>query len=94
VRLEKDLENKLKSEVEKRSGLCLKFTSPGHTGVPDRIVITPKGQLPFVELKKTKRERLDPKQLYWRERLMKYKQSVYTVKEPEDIEELIARYFN
>ena len=94
MRLEKDLENKLKIEVEKRNGLCLKFTSPGHTGVPDRIVITPKGQLLFVELKKSKREHLDPKQLYWRERLMTFQQTVYTIKEPEDIEELIARHFN
>lgn len=30
--------------------LCYKFTSPGHNGVPDRIVICPAGTF-FVELK-------------------------------------------
>lgn len=34
-------------------GLCLKFTSPGHAGVPDRIVFLPGGKLILVELKTT-----------------------------------------
>lgn len=94
MRLEKDTENKLKSEVEKRHGLCLKFTSPGHTGVPDRIVITPDGRLIFVELKKSKNERLGPKQRYWKDRLISYGQIVHVVKEPEDIQELLELHFH
>jgi hypothetical protein len=31
--------------------MCLKFTSPGAPGVPDRIVIAPDGRVYFVELK-------------------------------------------
>lgn len=40
MKTEKDIENYLK---KKCAGLCLKFTSPGTIGVPDRIVVLPKG---------------------------------------------------
>lgn len=47
MKTEKDIENYLK---RKCTGLCLKFTSPGTIGVPDRIVVLPKGIF-FVEVK-------------------------------------------
>lgn len=47
MRTEKDIENYLK---RKCPGLCLKFTSPGTVGVPDRIVVIPAGVF-FVEVK-------------------------------------------
>lgn len=31
---------------------CLKFVSPGCTGVPDRLILIPGGKLLFVEMKK------------------------------------------
>lgn len=49
---EKELEQKLKKEVKKRSGLCLKFVSPGFAGVPDRLLLLSKGRMSFVEVKK------------------------------------------
>ena len=49
--LEKEIEKKLVKEVKEKGGLCLKFVSPGVVGVPDRIVLLPKGRLAFVELK-------------------------------------------
>lgn len=48
---EKKLESKLKNEIEKLGGLALKFTSPYFTGMPDRVLLLPKGRLFFVELK-------------------------------------------
>ena len=50
--LEKDIEARLKRGVERVGGLCLKFISPGCTGVMDRIVLLPGGRVIFVELKK------------------------------------------
>lgn len=47
MRTEKDIENYLK---KKTKGLCLKFTSPGTIGVPDRIVVMNTGTF-FVEVK-------------------------------------------
>lgn len=39
--LEKDIEARLKRGVERAGGLCLKWVSPGCTGVMDRIVLLP-----------------------------------------------------
>lgn len=49
--LEKEIERKLIQAVKLKGGLCLKFTSSGYDGVPDRLVLLPKGRLAFVELK-------------------------------------------
>ena len=48
---EREIEEKLRVESQKRGGLAMKFVSPGLVGVPDRIVILPQGKLGFVELK-------------------------------------------
>lgn len=49
--LEKEIERRMVKLVKDRGGLCYKFESPGSPGVPDRIIITPAGQVVFVELK-------------------------------------------
>ena len=49
---EREIERKLVLEVKKRSGICLKFVSPGYDGVPDRIVLLPKGKMGFIEVKR------------------------------------------
>lgn len=51
MQLEKDIEKYLKNEIEKRKGLCWKFTSPGTAGVPDRIIVI-KDHVIFTELKR------------------------------------------
>ena len=48
---ERDIEKKMTQAVKKAGGLALKFVSPGLAGVPDRLVLMPKGRLCFVELK-------------------------------------------
>lgn len=48
---ERDVEAHYKKLVEARGGLFIKFTSPSHSGVPDRIVILPDGRIYFVEFK-------------------------------------------
>ena len=47
---EKRIEQRLVKKVKELGGLCWKWTSPGTTGVPDRLVIY-KGQIYPVELK-------------------------------------------
>lgn len=60
---EKDIERKLKKRVEAMGCMCLKFESPGFTGVPDRMILMPGGRMIFVELKAPgKKER--PRQEY------------------------------
>lgn len=49
--LEKYIEQKLVTEVKKMGGMALKFVSPGFDGVPDRLILLPKGKMAFIELK-------------------------------------------
>lgn len=48
---EAQIEARMVRMIQDRGGLCLKFTSPGNPGVPDRIVVLPGGRVIFVELK-------------------------------------------
>lgn len=49
--MEKDVEKILTKGVETLGGRCYKWVSPNANGVPDRIVLLPKGVVIFVELK-------------------------------------------
>ena len=51
--LEKVIERKLRDGVKKLGGgaQCLKFESPGTSGVPDRMILLPGGRVVFVALK-------------------------------------------
>lgn len=48
---ESAIEARLRKEVERAGGRCLKFVSPGHTGVPDRIILMPGRRVYFAETK-------------------------------------------
>ena len=48
---ENQIEAKLKQMVEKQGGIAPKFVSPGLSGMPDRLVLLPGGQIAFVEVK-------------------------------------------
>jgi hypothetical protein len=48
---EKAIEEKLVNAVKAVGGVCWKFTSPGTSGVPDRIVLMQDGRIGFVEVK-------------------------------------------
>ena len=54
--LESYIESKLRKKIKslKCGALCLKFVSPGFTGVPDWIILLPGAKVIFVELKKPK----------------------------------------
>lgn len=56
--LEKEIERRLLLPIRELGGLCLKFESPGFTGVPDRLLLLPGGHTVFVETKQPgKKER-------------------------------------
>lgn len=69
---EKNLERKLREEVKKLGGMALKFISPGHAGVSDRIVLMPGGRIWFVELKQ-KGKKLNPLQEIFKKQTDKLK---------------------
>lgn len=48
---EKCIEQKLVTSVKAVGGITPKFVSPGFDGMPDRIILLPKGKFAFVEVK-------------------------------------------
>lgn len=65
INSESQVENRLLKQLE-GFGLCLKWVSPGNSGVPDRIIMA-RGRVFFVELKKPKNGKLSALQK-WRQR--------------------------
>lgn len=67
---EKTVEAALRKAVEDEGGLCLKWVCPGHTGVPDRMILFPGGIIAFVELKRPgAKVKAGGLQEWWREKL-------------------------
>ena len=50
--LEKEIEKRVCEHAKEMKILNYKFVSPGHIGVPDRMFITPKGYIFFIEFKR------------------------------------------
>jgi hypothetical protein len=83
--LEKDIEQKLRQTVEKLGGRCLKWTCPGWSGVPDRIVLLPGGRIHFVETKRPKGGRYSAMQDKWRDWLHALGFSYWRIKDDEQL---------
>lgn len=50
--LEKIIENKVVHHAKSKGWLAYKFTSPSCRGVPDRMCISPDGEVLFIEFKR------------------------------------------
>ena len=81
---ERDIEQKLVKAVKARGGLAPKFVSPGFDGVPDRIVLLPRGRIAFMELK-AKGRKMRPLQVRRKRQLESLGFSVYCIDSPEQI---------
>ena len=86
TKLEKDIEQKLRTMVERYGGHCLKWVCPGWSGVPDRIVLLPGGRVVFVETKRPKGGKLSELQKWWAHRLIDLGFSYETVWNDGDLE--------
>ncbi|MDK4486751.1 VRR-NUC domain-containing protein [Fusobacterium necrophorum] len=90
---EKEIEQKLKRRIESLGGLCLKWTSPGIRGVPDRICIMPGGDVLFVELKaEGKKNNLSPLQKNIHKKLKALGHVVCVVSSYEEVNDLIETW--
>jgi hypothetical protein len=86
---EKVIEEKLTKAVKTHGGICWKFVSPGVSGVPDRLVLMPKGKIAFVETKAPgKKPR--PLQLSRHQLLRRLGFRVYVLDSTHDIQKIIA----
>ncbi len=81
---EKEIEKKLTQAVKHMGGICPKFVSPGFDGMPDRIVLLPKGRMAFVEVK-APGERPRPLQLSRHKLLRRLGFPVYVLDTEEQI---------
>ncbi len=86
--LEKSIENVLRLAVEAEGGVCLKWTCPGHRGVPDRMILFPGGVIAFVEIKRPgAKVKAAGLQNWWRQQLAAFGFRCYEISTAED-----ARY--
>lgn len=85
---EKTIEQKLVTAVKHHGGICPKFTSPGCDGMPDRLVLMPKGRIAFVEVK-APNKKLRALQLARHRKLRSLGFKVYVLDDKEKIGEII-----
>ena len=87
---EREIEAYLAKSVKNKKGLCMKWTSPGNAGVPDRIVIVPWGEIYFVELKaEGKRDNLSPLQKNFIQKLENLNCEVRVIASFQEVDEFI-----
>lgn len=86
---ERAVEAKLRRAVEGSGGLCLKWVSPGSSGVPDRIVLMPGGRAAFVEVK-APGQKTRPLQDEWLARLQRLGFTTAVVSCPESVDAVVA----
>lgn len=88
--LEKSIENILRKAVENEGGVCLKWTCPGHKGVPDRMILFPGGIIAFVELKRPgAKVKAGGLQEWWRQRLVELGFPCYEISTVKQIQQLV-----
>lgn len=87
--IEKDVEKYFIDRVKKAGALVFKFTSPGTSGVPDRIVCY-FGKAYFVELKRPG-GKLRPLQKIIQNRLLKQKMDCSVISTKMEVDEFCVR---
>nr|DAS75639.1 MAG TPA: Nuclease [Caudoviricetes sp.] len=85
---EKEIENYLIRKIKNKKGIAYKFTSPGNSGVPDRLCLFPNGKIFFVELKSPGKK---PRSLQVNQitKITKLGQRVYVLDSKEKVDEVL-----
>nr|DAV66454.1 MAG TPA: Nuclease [Caudoviricetes sp.] len=78
------IEKKLIAAVKNMGGICPKWVSPGFDGMPDRIVLLPKGRIGFVEVK-APGEKPRPLQIARHQLLQRLGFRVFVLDDPQQI---------
>ena len=90
--LEKSIENVLRQAVEAEGGVCLKWTCPGHRGVPDRMILFPAKIIAFVELKRPgAKVKAGGLQEWWRQRLWEFGFPCYEISTADEARALAKK---
>lgn len=88
---EKDIERLLFSEVRKLGGIAIKLTAQYFSGLPDRLVLLPKGRLFFAEIKTTGKK---PRalQLLVCANIRKLGFNVYIIDNKQEVHNILEQY--
>lgn len=86
---EREVEAHLRRRVEQAGGRCEKFIPDLDNGMPDRIVLLPRGVLVWVETKKPKGGKVEKLQEFQHDRLRKLGQRVEVVWTKEEADKLV-----
>ena len=89
TKLEKEIERKLRLEVTKLGGYCLKWVCPGWSGVPDRIILLPGGRVVFAEIKRPHGGVVSGLQAYWRRKLQDLGFAVWYIYTERDVKDAV-----
>lgn len=87
---ESSLERYLYRLVRLNGGYAVKL-APTVKGLPDRMIITPKGKIELVELK-TERGSLSPAQQVFRDRMATVGRTVHVLRGRHEIDKWVAEY--
>lgn len=85
---EKAIEQKLVNKIKELKGLCLKLSCLGFAGMPDRLILLPKGKIGFVEVKR-KGEKPRPLQISRHKLLKTLGFKVFILDDEKQIDEII-----
>lgn len=88
---EKEIENYLKNKVKSMKGIAIKLNSMSMSGLPDRMVLLPKGIILFVELKRPG-GKARPLQLVTHRLLKNLGFEVYVIDSKKQVEEVLNKY--
>ena len=87
--LEREVEHRLVSRVAAMHGACVKFIPDNKVGMPDRIVMLPRGVLVWVETKKPKGGKVSAVQKHRHKQLRALGQRVYVCWTVEQVDKLL-----
>lgn len=86
---ESTIEKKFVKAVKAKGGLAIKFVSPNFDGMPDRLVLLPKGCVAFVEVK-APGKKMRPLQVRRKRQLESLGFLVYCLDNTENIPNIIT----
>lgn len=90
---ESAFERKVCAYIKALGGKAYKWVSPGATGVPDRIVILPEGQIIFMEVKRPGlRSGLSPRQKKVISTLKRLGCTVWRISDMDDLKARLKEY--
>lgn len=91
--MEKDIESYLNKKVRQAGGLSVKLAGTGMAGIPDRLILGPKGEVAFVECKAPKQK---PRGLQVKimSRLKKMHHKVFVVDSHESVDNCLKEIFD